>query len=578
MCACLVLVLSWWCWVCGGLVGIGGWMCSFFFFARTHNIGVRRCRFVSPSTLAATMASEADIISDAHSIADFLSAQQTVLPAITFDAIKQGQVNSLGAKILAMGSCGLAGATELTAAISGGPWTADQKAFLCSRITDPLTTAQATNAVPRKTQQCLTTSLPTYFTPSDYQFLNDSQHMLHAKMQRVCDRLCRVGLSCPSEATTRHLVAFLMIYALQDTTVSMSSQFAMVTETKTALKVCAKSHPFPFPHLQKFPTSPADLPPAVYQHCYEAEAPATITATSNLALVAAQVPMRNTHKGVRQTPNHVLQHQHHIAQMPEFLQTLMQAMATVMPGLTHHPHIAFVGRDVHSAAPSSVSSGHSSAASSSTPQKRARNSLALSDTQSASTADAPPDPFESPPAMAQDASDSLDSHNFHRSSSLLALMPPATTRPAMPPAYAAAAPLSVAQSLPAPGFAVDASQGGASPALAGSSVDDMHKAVHDAMQTRDAKKLETAAKCAMKRPAAAPTPEKKGSPKVPDLSGPSNPPPVVYGPGKIYTSLAKGAFRVLRRVGDRVDVTVRWKDDAATAWQEALGAIDNDDR
>ena len=173
-CAAMVVLGLWW-------VGGHWWLEVFFsFFVRIHNIGVHRYRFVSPSTLAATMAAEADIISDAKSIADFLSAQQTVLPTSTFDAVKQGQVNSLGAKILAMGSCGLAGATELTAAISGGPWTADQKAFLCSRITDRLTTAQAANAVPRRTQQCLTTSLPTYFTPSDYQFLNDSQHMLHA--------------------------------------------------------------------------------------------------------------------------------------------------------------------------------------------------------------------------------------------------------------------------------------------------------------------------------------------------------------------------------------------------------------
>ena len=139
------------------------------------------------------MSAESDIVNEAKSIADFLHAQSQVLPKDTFDAVQQGQVNSLGAKISAMGACGLAGATDLTAAISRGTWTPDQKTFLCSRVSDRLATQQASLSQPRKTQQSLPASFPNYFTPSDCEFFRDHSQMLHSKIARACD--CCVGLA-----------------------------------------------------------------------------------------------------------------------------------------------------------------------------------------------------------------------------------------------------------------------------------------------------------------------------------------------------------------------------------------------
>ena len=525
------------------------------------------------------MSAESDIVNEAKSIADFLHAQSQVLPKDTFDAVQQGQVNSLGAKISAMGACGLAGATDLTAAISRGPWTPDQKSFLCSRVSDRLTTQQASLSQPRKTQQSLTASLPNYFTPSDYEFFRDHSQMLHSKIARACDRLCRVGISCPSEATTRHFVAFLLVNAVQDVSVSMQSQHAMVTEVKMALKASAKSHPFPFPHLRNFPMTPTELPPAVYEHCYASEAPVKDRPVDNMSSIATQVPMRNTHKGIRPQHDQLLPHMQQMAQLPQMFQQFMQVMSAAMPQPAGQPLISMLGQ---SASSSSSAPGLFALCDGISPPKRLRTSVASSGLPSASTfTEADYIPAPDGPNASDSAASTASSPQFHRS--LWALASPTTGTPQhgapdavgsqpCPPVFSAAH-----LALPAPAGQSDNDDGVGmgSPGLAETSVPDMHTAVHKAMAKREAAKLAAAVR---KRPAAAPQSSKPGHPGMPNLEGPANPPAVFHGLGKIYTSLSKGNFRVIRRIGDRVDVTVRWKADVANAWTEALAAIDNDDR
>ena len=84
----------------------------------------------------------------------------------------------------------------------------------------------------------------------------------------------------------------------------------------------------------------------------------------------------------------------------------------------------------------------------------------------------------------------------------------------------------------------------------------------------------------LKRPSgalASPSPSLVGAKRPPaPLGSAKNVPSVVYwGGGKVYTSWTKKSYRVMRAVGDRVDVCVRWESHGghAGAWKRALDLI-----
>jgi hypothetical protein len=105
----------------------------------------------------------------------------------------------------------------------------------------------------------------------------------------------------------------------------------------------------------------------------------------------------------------------------------------------------------------------------------------------------------------------------------------------------------------------------------GKTIDEMHQAMHAAMAKRSQAKV-------MRKPSAASilqTSEATAKPSVPNTTGSNNPPPQLYGPGKIYTSIKTKSFRVLRKVGDRTDFAMKWGNDIKAAWERAMYIIDS---
>jgi hypothetical protein len=169
------------------------------------------------------MSTDEDLVAEATSITEYLTAQRQILSIAALDGVQDGQVKSLGSKIMGLSTLNLAGATNLTTAIATGPWTQTQKDFLANRISDRLAAHQAKTTTEKRPLQLMAGVLANYFTEEDYTFLESSDHLLHSKMARICERLHRLGLTCPSEVTIRFVVAFMMIKGLQNTALSLQS-------------------------------------------------------------------------------------------------------------------------------------------------------------------------------------------------------------------------------------------------------------------------------------------------------------------------------------------------------------------
>jgi hypothetical protein len=280
------------------------------------------------------MSTADDIVAEATSITEYLAAQRQILSIAALDGVQDGQVKSLGSKISGLPTFDLMGATKLTTAISTGPWTLAQKDFLAIRISERLAVHQTKTTPDKRPLQLMAGVLSNYFTEDDYAFLVSSDHLLHSKITRVCERLHRLGLTCPSEATIRFVVAFLMIKALQNTALSLQSQFSMVSEVKGMLKTSAKKSPkSPFPHLQCFPQSPRELPADLLKFAYPDAQPINVE-IPNLDLVAHSVPLRNTNKSIKPDWMHQPQLGQHpsATAMPSMMHQLMNMMAGAMSG------------------------------------------------------------------------------------------------------------------------------------------------------------------------------------------------------------------------------------------------------
>ena len=256
----------------------------------------------------------------------FLVAQAQLLgPGI--EAVQHGQATTLAGKIANMQHIDTEYAAELTAAIAGGPWTADQKHQLASAVgsrlcvTIPLATATACSGRRRQNQTLM--SFNNYLTTEDIAYLKGDASD-NAKLNTVVEILEKLGCDIPSEQSIKHIVAVLCMLAHPSISDS-NLVFTFVGEIKRLLKVRPKT--FTLVRLTVFPDKPAELPKPMYDHIFPVgrEPDDSGIDYTKLVTMASSIACRRTNKLVR---HEVVPAAPNMASMaPQFMQQLMPFLA-----------------------------------------------------------------------------------------------------------------------------------------------------------------------------------------------------------------------------------------------------------
>ena len=122
------------------------------------------------------------------------------------------------------------------------------------------------------------------------------------KIECVVSRCCKLGLVLPSESSTRMIMA--ACFAAGVPAATHEEKFGMVKEFKRQLKAKVAKMPRSSTHLQRYPPTPANLPPALLQDAYSADDPPV---GQNQQLPAHLVQEMAQGTALRRTSRHVRQ-------------------------------------------------------------------------------------------------------------------------------------------------------------------------------------------------------------------------------------------------------------------------------
>ena len=138
-----------------------------------------------------------------------------------------------------------------------------------------------------------------YLSISDMEILQGDANA-HTKIECVVSRCCKLGLVLPSESSTRMIMA--ACFAAGVPAATHEEKFGMVKEFKRQLKAKVAKMPRSSTHLQRYPPTPANLPPALLQDAYSADDPPV---GQNQQLPAHLVQEMAQGTALRRTSRHV---------------------------------------------------------------------------------------------------------------------------------------------------------------------------------------------------------------------------------------------------------------------------------
>ena len=120
-----------------------------------------------------------------------------------------------------------------------------------------------------------------------------------AKIAVVVHRLWKVGLTCPSEATIKYMVAVVAAAHCPDA--EAGTLPSMVLEMNSVVENTFLQQGFALQHLKVFPEDPKDLPEPLYKNAYDHENP-VVAKLDRFQEVFLRVPLRNTNKAIGGAP------------------------------------------------------------------------------------------------------------------------------------------------------------------------------------------------------------------------------------------------------------------------------------
>ena len=135
-----------------------------------------------------------------------------------------------------------------------------------------------------------------YLTQQDWDVLNDKTVTYSGKVTRVIERGLSFGLVDPEEQTARWALATLVI-AHYESMPSASELFKKVDDIKKSWKSEASACAWVYDHIKQFPEYPSGLPGAVYKAAYPdgGDQPVTVL-LHGIRTVADSIPLRSNSK------------------------------------------------------------------------------------------------------------------------------------------------------------------------------------------------------------------------------------------------------------------------------------------
>ena len=219
----------------------------------------------------------------------FFASQEAVLPQAMQVESKAAMATSLSAQIASAPSLSIADAPVINAAIAASAFTDAQKQALAQAVSSRCLAEASDAKVRRKGTQTLR-EVPAYLTASDWAILGSAEQMQMQKVARVQERLLRLGLTNPAEATVRAVVATI---ASQHAPMASAKELrGMVLDAKAAAG--RKGVHTGLPHLTIYPTRPDELPSEVFAAAYSADDPPQARQVENWQGFLAKVPLRST--------------------------------------------------------------------------------------------------------------------------------------------------------------------------------------------------------------------------------------------------------------------------------------------
>ena len=222
----------------------------------------------------------------------FFASQQALLGVDKAQTCAGAMCSSIAKQIGALGGLVVHDASVISSAIANSGFSATHKAELAHVVAEGASKAIFPELKARK--QCQTwAAVETYLTKDDWTTLQGTGSG-YTKVAVVVDRLYKAGLSCPSEATVKHMVALVASVHCPDAAASelhdMVLQVKNIVKGQPGLAVVLQ-------HLKTFPATPADLPEASYKHAYSDANPCNCS-LPRFQEVLSRVPLRITNKAI----------------------------------------------------------------------------------------------------------------------------------------------------------------------------------------------------------------------------------------------------------------------------------------
>ena len=226
---------------------------------------------------------------------DFFKSQDGLLS----EDLRQGSVESMAAtivrNIIVLKVLDAGGASALNTAISASAFPGTEKTAFATAVVQRLTAPAAEGGGGDSSKQVLTCPYNAP-TESDWRYIRGGCKTMQQVCVRVRERFRLLGLDKMSEKTFSGLAS--MIAAAREPDMSPIQLKSVVDDLKQAV-VATDVPPI---RLQRFPTSPTDLPEALFERAYGQEGPCPQD-FPEFKTIFSRCPCRTSHKSLKTSPD-----------------------------------------------------------------------------------------------------------------------------------------------------------------------------------------------------------------------------------------------------------------------------------
>ena len=248
-----------------------------------------------PPTMASSIAG---VLADIRNLCSFIASQREA--GVDISALVDSQFSSLRARF-SQTEFNVNEATELTAALRGGPWSDEQQRLLASTISSRVRWGNMSMDLRQRkvVQDCQT--FEGMLSIRDVEVLDDQKIGLTVKVLQVARRGWLIGLKHASEKTFGSMTACIIVYA-NFGTMSDQSAYDLNQEVKKATRQYGISREYPWEALVSYPRDAWGLPDNMFQYAYpKDDLPAQKPLTDLVNTARAELALRSSSKHVRKT-------------------------------------------------------------------------------------------------------------------------------------------------------------------------------------------------------------------------------------------------------------------------------------